>query len=54
MRQLSSGDGPQLRGKPVVVTCRGNRSAVCAATLKRPFPVVIIPVDDRLAKAQVK
>ena len=46
-------DDPQLRGKPVVVTCR-NRSVVCAATLERPFPVKVIPVDDRLAKAQVK
>ena len=47
-------DNPQLRGKPVAVTCRGNRSVVRAATLERPFPVVIIPVDDRLANAQVK
>ena len=47
-------DDPQLRGKPVIVACRANRSVVRAATLERPFPVVIIPVDDRLAKAQVK
>jgi len=51
MHQLSSGTIRNLRGKPVVVACRGSRSVVCAATLERPFPVVVIPVDDRLAKA---
>ncbi len=42
-------DDPQLRGKPVVGAWQGNRSVVRAATPEHHFPVIVIPVDDRLA-----